>query len=353
MPTSKPLSASAAVRAAKAAQIAAANPVISDELDFSGVPDEVRDTMLTYHPKGAGKLWDELRHLTIVLTLAYGVPSVNVAHQILRVSFDFLKWYKFSAYRHYEGPITLVELGDLQPNIADTWAASTNIYSPAGKPTARARIRRILKNIHTQPPVILPRPPRNTLPYTPNQIEKLRQMVSVQPSEFHQRTGALTFSLAYGFGLDGYEQKHLKYSDFDFTGPIPTVTVPNSKVRLARTIPIRADAIDLLEKGFDLLAKNPWHKGDDGYIFRQFDDSIPSAIRRLVNLTGIDYNIYRLRCTWLLALMASGLRFEHLMYLSGVSTPAALVELTPFLPGDIELDLNFISNVPLVRPVAR
>lgn len=69
----------------------------------------------------------------------------------------------------------------------------------------------------------------------------------------------------------------------------------------------------------------------------------------LINHTGVPFSLFRLRATWLLALLNSDTSLRTVMYLAGLRSPKAILDLLPFLPDRFEIDQDEVASLPLVE----
>ncbi|MCL1800374.1 MAG: site-specific integrase [Promicromonosporaceae bacterium] len=309
---------------------------------------DTKRVIMGYEPEACPGDWHLLRPIVILLVIAYGPANGRRARHAAMVAYQFLHWYRASAYRSNPATqLSFTEFGELDLTVFDHWISDSTFIGTAAQRTVRTQIRRMHRNSQPQPALQLPRIPRKDMPLTAEQVGVLRLMVSSQPTLARLRAGALTFSLGLGAGLDSHDLRYLTTRDIDLESSPVTVTTHETRMRKQRTVPLGHDTSDLLRRGLSIPSNSTGIK--EGFLFPQSANGVNDMVKQLINHTGIEYSIFKLRCTWLFSLLADtriGLR--EMMYLAGLTSPSALIDLLPYLPGELEIDPTVVASTSLV-----
>lgn len=331
---------------------ATSGPVLAPEPDPARLPADVRDALDDYYPRGVpGRLWAELRPLTMRLVIGSNPATVNIARTRATAAVGYLRWLHAQPTGPANpGPLSAADLVDLDLLEAYiTHRRRTSGASTASISSTRSLLRALVAALDAQPLAVPASYTPLRGPYSPAQCEDLLELVANQPSRARQRTGALVVGLALGAGLAARDLRYVRACDIverdtDTLFPYLTVTVPAGPA--PRTVIIRDAYAPAVRTGLAL------HEGaETDLLIGRLEGRKNVTTLRLTTADGtpVKLDIARLRTTWLFAMIHVAIPLPRLLADAGLTTAATLADLLPYAR-HVEPDIALTRTAPDITP---
>lgn len=299
---------------------------------FATTPDQVYDA---YRPRAeyvSSVSWQAVRPLAVSACRKAEHSSVDAALSGIRIASHFLDWCR------REGIPLAAETAFSPPSVERYIATQTGHLTAATRATHRSHLRRIGRAATRSAPWPnkarpYARPNAMTSPYSDREVADFAAAVDQQPTEtLAHRLGAF-LCLGLGAGLRPGEMltvhadEHLGIHPDD-----PNLWI----VFLAdRMVPVRRDYVPLLRRlsrvhptGPLVGPHNPETKNPVGILTQGL----------LFPATAPPLRLFRLRITWMKAILDGGTRLPEFAALAGVASAKTLETIIPHLAGRWEDD---------------
>ena len=339
----KPLSRTAAVRAAKAeiAQreavrvSAAREPVEVAELPALDVA--IAGAVAAFRPhQFSDANWELVAVATRHLAIAYEPPSVSWVSTQMGILARFCLWVTTRPSRPSPTealrPAELLEGGLVEAYLAGPVAASPD----STRATVRSALRRAVRRLApaSAPQVISYQPVQP--PYTPFECASLVRLARNQPTATLRRELSAIVALGLGAGLSSAEQRGVTPESI-VEGELDATPALFVKVGGAtpRTVVVRATYEGLLREVLDLHRKAGRKPTDPLYGLSKTRHNVTSPVTQRAKTaltTGVDVDPARLRSTWLVAVMSAPVPLGALLRASGLRSARMLVDLLAYCP---------------------
>jgi integrase len=329
----------AVIREAKAAREARLRRASIFDMNQSSWPqwEELAPTMqswaISYRPElTSDGQWSMLRPVYLRLISLASPASTTMALNISSSLVGYLKWS--AAKRPAENIGDLLELSQI-PGLGevDTWIASMGEISSHSKASRRSNVRGVLNALYPEnAPLRLPRQP-SAGPYSAKEITQMRALARFQPTPIKSMHLSALITLCAGAGLTPSEAVHVSPSDLVAIelGEGKKTYLVQVGGEKARAIPLLLEYVDLLEEVISM------HRNLKYKATRNFLPSAPtSTAHRVIAATEgegnnqIDIAAYRLRATWLVALMQAPIPLDQLLHAAGLISTRILFDLITY-----------------------
>jgi hypothetical protein len=353
----KPLSRTAIVRAAKAAQgvrDAAAEERATGKVTeptLAALPvlgPEIAAAIAAFRPYRFGEdNWVLVADATHHLATAYDPPSVEWVRTQMGVLARFALWVTRRPERPTcTEPLRTVEL--LGAGLVDEYLAGPFGSSPdATRATVRSSLRRGVKRLAPDlaGPVISYQPVQ--APYSAFECASFVRLARNQPTPTTRRGLSAIVALGLGAGLSAQEQRAVtpqSVFDLDLGQGVIAVFVKVVGAR-ARTVVVRAEYEELLREA--LAIHRQQGRGPSQLLYGRTIDrpnvTTPVTSRAKTALaTGIALDPARLRSTWLVACMSAPVPLGALLRASGLRSARTLVDLVGYCPTPDEASVTAV-----------
>lgn len=345
--TVKPLSRTATVKAARAAQAqrAAALEAMSTETliepQLGGLPElaaPMTKAVAAFRPhQFTDEQWQLVESATRHLATAYDPPSVAWVHTQMGGIARFCHW---AAIRPARGTSTnaLRPAELLADGLVEEYLAGPLAGSPDGtRATVRSVLRRALRKLAPElvPQVISYQPAQP--PYTPYECASWVRLARNQPTATLRRGMSAIIALGLGAGLSPGEQRATTPETI-FEGVLPGgVTALFVRVggAMARTVVVRAQYEELLRESLESHRVAGRKSTDPLYGLSKTRHNVTGPVTQRAKTalgTGVNLNPARLRSTWLVACMSADVSLGALLRASGLRSARTLVDLVGYCP---------------------
>ena len=357
----KPLSRSAAVRAAKEkhAQREAARVSASYEHVVVGALPEldaaIADAVAAFRPyQFTDSQWELVAGATRQLATAYEPPSVEWVRTQMGVLARFCLWVATRPSRPSSTevlrPAELLESGLIEAYLAGPVAGSPD----ATRATVRSALRRAVKRLApgSAPQVISYQPVQP--PYTPFECASLVRLARNQPTATLRRGLSAIVALGLGAGLSSAEQRGVTPESIvegELSAGVTALFVTVGGA-MSRTVVVRAQYEELLREALE-LHRTAGRKSTDplyGLSVSRHNVTGPVTARAMTALTtGVDVDPARLRSTWLVAAMSAPVPLGALLRASGLRSARTLVDLVKYCPSPDEAAVTAVLRTVELR----
>jgi len=362
----KPLSRTAAVRAAKA-EIAQREAVrvsaVREHVEVGELPQlgaAIAGAVAAFRPhQFSDASWELVEVATRHLATAYEPPSVSWVRTQMGILARFCLWVASRPARPSPTealrPAELLEGGLVEAYLAGPVAGSPE----ATRATVRSALRRAVKRLApgSAPQVISYQPVRP--PYTPFECASLVRLARNQPTATLRRGLSAIVALGLGAGLSSAEQRGVTPESIVESELSAGVTALFVEVggAIPRTVVVRAQYEELLREALE-LHRTAGRKSSDplyGLSVTRHNVTGPVTARAMTALTtGVDVDPARLRSTWLVAVMSAPVPLGALLRASGLRSARTLVDLLAYCPSSDEAAVAAVLRTVELResPVA-
>jgi hypothetical protein len=339
--TSKSLSRAGALRHAKAAlaeqQRLSIGPHVVSLPTAGELSEEVVQAIVAYRPQGvADELWLQIVGLCQMLLAAYRPAKRERVSAVGRHLSDFVLWAL--TYCPHDGVALSVD-DLLSAGLPDAWAAHLKLAGVGSVATRRSAIARALKGLQAPETFTSISYVPIQGPYTQAELARFRRLALVQPTPRRSKDLCFVVGLGAGAGLSGSDLRYVRRCDITEVqssggGRVLLVAVVGGQ--RARTVVVREQYVDLVRRACQLhdeLVKDPGRAVLGNKLERR--NITVSAVNRAVTATHgekIELNIYRLRSSWLLAMMCAPVPLAVLLEAAGLKSARSLVDLLPYCP---------------------
>ena len=343
----KPLSRTAAVRAAKA-KIAQREAVrvsaVREPVEVGELPElgaAIADAVAAFRPHQLSDAnWALVEGATRHLAIAYDPPSVGWVHTQMGILARFCLWVATRPSRPSPTealqPAELLERGLVEAYLAGPVAASPD----STRATVRSALRRAVRRLApaSAPQVISYQPVQP--PYTPFECASLVRLARNQPTATLRRELSAIVALGLGAGLSSAEQRGVTRESV-VEGELGSTTALFVKVggAIPRTVVVRATYEGLLREVLDLHQKAGRKPTDPLYGLSKTRHNVTGPVTQRAKTaltTGVDVDPARLRSTWLVAAMSAPVPLGALLRASGLRSARTLVDLLAYCPSPDE-----------------
>lgn len=343
----KPMSRTAMLRAAKAAQGVrdaateerASGKVAEPTLaELPVMVPEIAAAIAAFRPYRFGEdNWELVADATRHLATAYDPPSVAWVRTQMGVLARFSLWVTRRPERpNRTEPLRTVEL--LGNGLVDEYLTGPFGSSPdATRATVRSSLRRGVKRLAPDlaGPVISYQPVK--APYTAFECAAHVRLARNQPTLTTRRGVSAIVALGLGAGLSAQEQRAVtpqSVFELDLGGGVLALFVRVVGGR-ARTVVVRAEYEDLLREA--LAIHRQQGRGPSQLLYGRTIDrpNVTTPVTRKAKTalgTGIDLDPARLRTTWLVSCMSAAVPLGALLRASGLRSARTLVDLVGYCP---------------------
>ncbi len=362
----KPLSRSAAVRAAKEkhAQCEAARASASYEhVEVGALPEldaAIASVVVAFRPyRFSDADWELVDVATRHLATVYEPPSVEWVRTQMGVLARFCLWVATRPSRPSStDPLRPAEL--LESGLVEAYLAGPVAGSPdATRATVRSALRRAVKRLApgSAPQVISYQPVQP--PYTPFECASLVRLARNQPTATLRRGLSAIVALGLGAGLSSAEQRGVTPESIvegELSAGVTALFVMVGGA-MSRTVVVRAQYEELLREALE-LHRTAGRKSSDplyGLSVTRHNVTGPVTARAMTALTtGVDVDPARLRSTWLVAVMSAPVPLGALLRASGLRSARTLVDLLAYCPSPDEAAVAAVLRTVELResPVA-
>ena len=345
-PPAKPLSRSAALRAARAAHkaatsgeggvsVEAAGPQLAE---VSPLDTDVAAALAAYRSTVLGPaMWARVADVTRLLVAATHPTTGAVARTRASTVAHFAAWVLSRPERDTDAPALAAD-EVLVPGLVDAYLAGPKADAVGStRANTQTVLRRALRALSTDPqPPPIPHTPIQA-PYTPRECAAYVRVARNQPTSSTRRSLSSVIGLGLGGGLDGQDQRGVTPEccfDVDLGDGVVGLAVRVTG-RRARTVVIAGEYEDLVREAIAL------HFAEK----RKVDQPLYGTTTERYNVTsgprnraitakglGVDVNVASLRTTWLLAAMCADVPLGALLGAAGLQSPRTLVDLLPYCP---------------------
>ena len=343
----KPLSRTAAVRAAKA-EIAQREAVrvsaVREHVEVGELPQlgaAIAGAVAAFRPhQFSDASWELVEVATRHLATAYEPPSVSWVRTQMGILARFCLWVASRPARPSPTealrPAELLEGGLVEAYLAGPVAASPD----STRATVRSALRRAVRRLApaSAPQVISYQPVQP--PYTPFECASLVRLARNQPTATLRRELSAIVALGLGAGLSSAEQRGVTRESV-VEGELGATTALFVRVGGAtpRTVVVRATYESLLREVLDLHQKAGRKPTDPLYGLSKARHNVTSPVTQRAKTaltTGVDVDSARLRSTWLVAAMSAPVPLGALLRASGLRSARTLVDLLAYCPSPDE-----------------
>lgn len=343
----KPLSRTAILRAAKAAQAvrtAAQAERLTGRVVEPGLAElpvlepAISAAITAFRPYRFGEgEWELVRDATRHLAHAYAPTSVEWTHTQMGVLARFCLWVtKRPARANSTDVLRVVEL--LGAGLIEEYLAGPLATAPDGtRATVRSKLRRGVKRLAPDlaGPVISYQPVKG--PYSSFECASLVRLARNQPTSVTRRGVSSIVALGLGAGLSPQEQKavtpqHVLEIDMGDGELALFVEVEGPR---ARTVVVRAEYEELLREVLALHKKEGRRCSSPLYGKSVTRHNVTTSVTRRAKTAlgmGIELDAARLRSTWLVACMSAPVPLGALLRASGLRSARSLVDLVGYCP---------------------
>jgi hypothetical protein len=343
----KPLSRTAAVKAARAAQArrAAATEVLNASTrleprlgNLPALAPLMAEAIAGFRPNQfTDSQWELVADATRQLATAYDPRNVKWVHTQMGVLARFCRWAVARPARGTStDPLRAAEL--LVEGLVEEYLAGPLATAPDGtRATVRSVLHRALRRLapESAPQVISYQPVQP--PYTAYECASWVRLARNQPTATYRRSMSAIVALGLGAGLAPGEQRTTS-PDAIFEGVLPGgITALFVKVGGAspRVVVVRAQYEDLLREALELHRKAGRKSSDPLYGLSKTRRNVTGPVTQRAKTalgTGVELNPARLRSTWLVAVMSADVPLGALLRASGLRTARTLVDLVKYCP---------------------
>ncbi len=343
----KPLSRTAAVRAAKA-EIAQREAVrvsaVREHVEVGELPElgaAIAGAVAAFRPhQFSDANWELVEVATRHLAIAYEPPSVSWVRTQMGILARFCLWVASRPERPSPTealrPAELLEGGLVEAYLAGPVAASPD----STRATVRSALRRAVRRLApaSAPRVISYQPVQP--PYTPFECASLVRLARNQPTATLRRELSAIVALGLGAGLSSAEQRGVTRESV-VEGELGSTTALFVKVggAIPRTVVVRATYERLLREVLDLHQKAGRKPTDPLYGLSKTRHNVTGPVTQRAKTaltTGVDVDPARLRSTWLVAAMSAQVPLGALLRASGLRSARTLVDLLAYCPSPDE-----------------
>lgn len=343
----KPLSRTAAVRAAKAAQ-AVRTAALEErgagkrlEPVLSALPtlDPVISTAITaFRPhRFTNAEWVLVGDATRAFATAYDPPSLAWVRTQMGILARFSLWVALRPARlSAPAPLRAVEL--LGVGLVEEYLAGPIAYSPdATRATVRSVLRRGVRRLAPdQAPATISYQPVQA-PYAPYECAAHVRLARNQPTSSTRRGLSALVALGLGAGLSANEQRTVTPKSIHEVELLDGVMALFVEVggRSPRIVVVRVEYEELLREALELHRKEGRKDTDPlyGQLVTRHNAIAPVTTRARTALgLGVDVDPARLRSTWLVACMSAPVPLGALLRASGLRSARTLVDLVAYCP---------------------
>ena len=339
----KPLSRTAAVRAAKAeiAQLEAVRvSAVRGHVELGELPElsgEIADAVAAFRPhQFSDANWELVEVATRHLATAYEPPSVSWVRTQMGILARFCLWVATRPSRPSSTdalrPAELLDRGLVEGYLAGPVAASPD----STRATVRSALRRAVRRLApaSAPQVISYQPVQP--PYSPFECASLVRLARNQPTATRRRELSAIVALGLGAGLSSAEQRGVTPESI-VEGELDATPALFVKVGGAtpRTVVVRATYEGLMREVLDLHRKAGRKPTDPLYGLSKTRHNVTSPVTQRAKTaltTGVDVDPARLRSTWLVAVMSAPVPLGALLRASGLRSARTLVDLVAYCP---------------------
>ncbi len=273
-----------------------------------------------------GAVWAQVRSVVVTACEKAGHESVDSALLSIRCTSHFVAWC------HAEGIVLTPKRLFAQDNVERYVAAETKGLTAATRATYRSHLRRVARaaargTSWSPPPRPYVREAAMTGPYGPAEVAGYRAAIGQQASDLWRRRLTAFLALGLGAGLRPGETLLISPREVKVHPADPrlwVIMLPD------RTIPVRTEYVPLLR---DLCRSHP-------------DEPLVGPHRRDVKnpqgvlLEGIllpkslpPLRLFRLRITWMVAVLENDVRVREFQAMSGVVSAKTLETIAPHVQG--------------------
>ena len=343
----KPLSRTAAVRAAKA-KIAQREAVrvsaVREHVEVGELPElgaAIAGAVAAFRPhQFSDASWELVEVATRHLAIAYEPPSVSWVRTQMGILARFCLWVATRPSRPSPTealrPAELLEGGLVEAYLAGPVAASPD----STRATVRSALRRAVRRLApaSAPQVISYQPVQP--PYSPFECASLVRLARNQPTATLRRELSAIVALGLGAGLSSAEQRGVTRESV-VEGELGSTTALFVKVggAIPRTVVVRATYERLLREVLDLHQKAGRKPTDPLYGLSKTRHNVTGPVTQRAKTaltTGVDVDPARLRSTWLVAAMSAPVPLGALLRASGLRSARTLVDLLAYCPSPDE-----------------
>jgi hypothetical protein len=328
----KPLSRTAALRAAEEQSVPDSGPQVAE---VPPIDEEVAAALTAYRSfVVVGETWARVADVTRLLVTASRPSTINVARARASTMARFAAWVLTRPERE-ESDTALAPCELLTHGLLDAYLAGPKAGAPdSSRANIQSMIRSALRAISTEP-----QPPRIAhtpiqAPYSPSECAAFVRLARNQPTSSRRRSLSSVVGLALGGGLDGHDQRGVTPDhcfDVDLGDGVVGLAVTLTG-RRARTVVIAAEYEDLLREAIELHFAE--RRKPDQPLYGDTTDrrNVTSGPRRgaiTAEGLGVDVSVARLRTTWLLAAMCADVPLGALLGAAGLQSSRTLMDLLP------------------------
>lgn len=278
-----------------------------------------------YRPQGATEdVWDQIAAVVRGAVLRARPATVGSAYSYMRATAQFVAWCLAQ-----EVPLK-PELLYSEANIERYMATGTTNLGEHSVASYRAGLRRVGRAATNRAPWTPEPPPlgkrRASRPYTTVQMESYIEIAAHQRTATRKRAAAGLIGLLYGAGVSTSEMVAITGSDLVHTSGSLMLNVPGPNPRM---VPVLPAVRPMLRELATLHPKGPLVSDRDPH-----ERSMVAALTKLVHVP--DYaprlDVRRLRSTWLVTMLTSGLRVSEVMALASIKSTARLNDILADIP---------------------
>jgi hypothetical protein len=353
----KPMSRTAILRAAKAAQgvrDAAAEERATGKVteptlaELPVVAPQIAAAIAAFRPyRFRDENWELVGDATRHLAAAYDPPNVAWVRTQMGMLARFCLWAtKRPARANCAEPLRAVEL--LGAGLVDEYLAKPLAASPdATRATVRSALRRAVKRLapNLASPSIAYQPVQ--APYTAFECASFVRLARNQPTPTTRRGVSAIVALGLGAGLSAQEQRGVtaeRVFEVYLGEGVSALFVEVTGSR-ARTVVVRSEYEELLREALAIHVQQGCRPSQllYGRTIDRPNVTTPVTSRAKTALgTGIDLDPARLRSTWLVACMSAPVPLGALLRASGLRSARTLVDLVGYCPTPDEASVTAV-----------
>lgn len=349
--TARPLSRTAALKAARAAYARAQEQSAPRVLDLPELDEPIAAAIAAFRPQRCPVAWDRICVASRALMTAYRPVSVRWVSTQGGLLVKFAAWVYQRPERVGGVELQLEEL--LEPELVELYLAGPVTASPPGtQATVRSIVRRAVRELSGAKPVKIGHTAAQP-PYTDVECAAFVRLARNQPTAAKRRALSALVALGLGAGLDGREQKAVspdQVREVDLGDQVAlVVSVGGDR---AREVVVRAQYDALLREALHLHEEEGRRRDQPLYGRSNERNNVTTAVTsKAVTATGagVDINATRLRATWLVALMEAQVPLSVLLRTAGLRGARTLVDLLPYCAAPTEADIALVQRAVDVR----
>jgi integrase len=287
-------------------------------------PFEVRAAVATYRPNGtAHDRWDDLGPFVRDAVINGGCTSLSGVFVALKAVSEFAAWAVSQG-------LPLDKEAILDEATVERFVAIGMPHLGSNSRATYASTLRRIGPLCTRRAYWSPKPQKVSHkvlapPYAKDDVEWMWHIAASQKTPGRRRSATALLALALGAGLKAHELAAVRSEDVDFRTDAVLVTVPGARARRVPVLPPAHGALRwLCEK----------YEGRQLYADITASRTAPSQVSREIEVPprAPSFDSPRLRTTWLVNMLTTGLSLSGVYLYAGTVSTQSLRDLLPYVP---------------------